>query len=773
MGRMDGGWLVDNQIQIDPETGERIGESAAIQIDPQTGERIGQKVPEANFAQKLFPGAMQQYADRMYKPAGSLAQSAKDIGAVALAGAGDIGSQVSRTLGKWFGGTQMEDPQGGMRKDKRMADDAAFDEHIARISTDPDMNSFAKHFAIRGLQAEKLLRNGMTGLEEDPTALIGTGLDAARGAGALIKKMVPGAKDAVLKIASLPHATDAIEAMAGGGAGKAAIQAGAAETPDDLAKTVLGSINKTNAGNEAFASQANALKQGDLSSGINAASPRPNGPLPAYDAGKTLEYSVKNAKNNLGDIFKAEQERTLEKSGVADDALNMTPVSKAAAIQGLETENPAQKKVQGFLSQINYNPAVGYGVAGNRTIEPKAISALKEVYDQLGTAKTTRDILDQRRLIDNKLHFGGAGDMPLFGKGSDSEWALKQIRNSLNDVVEDQFSRGGAGIPNKRTAEAFAKAWRANNENFSTVSDALGGVIDETKNKNAEEYTKAIGSIGTDNLKKVFETAAIHKELQPVAQELRSGFVDNLISKSTKNGQIDFDAMSKNWQGMEPALKATMMTPQQIKQIDNTLARYSATAVGEPESVGKFFEGGKSDLRTASKQLENIASPDKRHALKELQFLDDLNGLKGGDRLSNRAVAMAQAKQLGMSASGAVPVVSDIRTGKFGAAAAAGAAAGAAIGSHVPVVGTALGGIAGAATGVFAQSPAGAIFATRNLNKLLRLPGASNMPLAQRVAGMASQIAGRGTGRQAENLPPGLNSQPQTQNLPPSLQGAR
>lgn len=690
---------------------------------------------------KIFPNAMKAYDERMTRPAGSVTQSMKDIGSVALAGLGDVASYEQRLQGKIFGGTRMDDPLGGYRKDKRVADDAAFDKRIEAVSADPTINPTVKHFQIRALQAEKLLRNGMTSFEEAPISSVGAiGLNAVRGAGNLVKQAIPSIKNAVLRTANLSEAAPAVERMAAGGASREAIIQGAKDTPDALASEVLQNINKTNQANTDFANGANALKQGDLNRGLNAASPRPGGPSPLYEAGKSIESTVKQAKTDLGKIFKSEQDRVLDNSGVSQGKLNWSAPTKGSLISGAKLENPAQKEVQNFLSEIKYDPEKGYGVSGNRVVDQGAIKELQNVYKNLGTARNTRDILDQRRLIDNRMNFGGSENSRLFSKGSDSDWALGQVRDRLNTVVENQFKRQ---IKDPAQAEALAKAWRANNENFSTVYGTLDETFDKLKNQNPEKYSNSISSIGADKLKKVLATAEQYKELQPVAQELRSGFMDNLLAKSQKDGRIDFDAFKKNWQDTDSEIKKTMLTPRQIGQINLTLKRYEMTEIGDPESVGKFFEGGKSDLRTASKQLENIANPDKRHALQELKFLDDLNGLKGPNRLSNRALSMAQAKQLGMDKSGSLPIVSDIRTGKFSAAAGAGFAAGAAMGSHVPVIGTLIGGVVGGAGGAFAQSPAGVVWMFRALNKLK--PSSQIQTLRSLGTNAAEQIIGRGS----------------------------
>lgn len=672
-------------------------------------------------ASRAFPNFSREYDARMTRPAGSIGQSVKDFGALGMAGLGDLSSYEQRVMGSLFGGTDFSDPEGGYRKATRQEYGNWYDDRIRGIEEENGRGllTSAKQFPLK---LGRLASTGAVSFTEAPITTIATlgGLvpAALSGARGLLAKGVPAAKDAALRFGSLKGEMAAVERAATPAGRQELARAARVESPDAMAGEVLQDIRTANTGEQMATAAAEARRQQRLDQAV----PTAQDP---YFRGKQIQASATEGKQTLGRLFQEEQDRVLKETGVANKTLRW---KKEKGYSGLSStsnglENPLQRSVVDYLDEIKYDPFKGYGVVGNRVIEPGAINELKSIYHQVGKARTTQDALEMRRLIDNRINFGGEGNTRLFAKGSDSDFALTSVRDRINGVIEKQFSRA---IKDPKEAEALSKAWRANNEHYASVSDTLGEAADKLGGKNAEQYIGAIQSIGVDRLKGVFASAAKHPELSAVAKDLKDGYLDNMIHRASKDGHIDFAGMKKLFNAPESqALNEIMLTPAQRARIQFALNKFEKTRFPEAKEVGKFFEGGRSDLKTASDQLANISTYDKRFALKELEFLDALNGRFGDKAIAPRALAMSQARRLGMDEAGRLPLLPNIFTGKFGI---------------------------GGTPGALLQSPAGTVFAFRALNALERgarsgLPGltslskraASTFP-ARVVAADASQV---------------------------------
>lgn len=724
-------WEMDFQAEQNPVDSNAMPWDINFDQEAPAQQSVGQ-------LQKTFPKAVEaaespDQADTR-NPQAMAMEALKKYGSIGLGGLQDMFSMEQRSLGELFGQSKVEDPQGGYFKEAREKNNKFYDEHIADVESNPYLSDAKKKIYKTGLSLAKETAQAASQFMESPVSSFTQPLYNAGKSGLnLASKAVPAIKDAILKTADLGDANAAVEALAKGGQEADLIRSGAKESPDAMAVDVMGNINRINKSGEEFATQANALKQQDLEQGANLASPRKGGVVSPYEAGTKLELARVKAKTDLGKIFQDEQERLLTSSGVDKNMLRQTPVGKKSFIKGT-TENAAQKELQGLLKEWNYNPETQILEVGNRPISNAngAIDEIFDVYKSLGGAKNTKDILTQRRLIQNRI------DYRPIGMSKESDWVLKQVSNKLNDTIEKQFFIGNNPIiKDKKTAQIFSKAWRANNENYATVTNVMGDNFGDISKLNPEEYIGKINSIGIDNLKNMFQTSKKYTELKPVVDELRAGFVDNLLARSQKGGVMDYASLKRNWTNLDPALKKTMLTASQEAQINHTIDRYTKTAVAEPQSISRFFTE-----KNAEKTLMNIGTQDKIQALKELKFYDDINGLKGKDRLSEKAIAMYRARRLGMKPNGTLPISSDIRTGKAQMAASAGMATGASAGAAIAgPVGAAIGAPIGAMTGIFSQSPAGAVIAFKALNKI----GGKNITGAGKIAkNAAANISARG-----------------------------
>jgi hypothetical protein len=160
---------------------------------------------------------------------------------------------------------------------------------------------------------------------------------------------------------------------------------------------------------------------------------------------------------------------------------------------------------------------------------------------------------------------------------------------------------------------------------------------------------------------------------------------------------------------MDTDLKRTMLSRDQIKKVNYALADLSKYGFQTVTEIGSNVTG-KTENATV-KNLENIGTKDKRDALAQLKFLEDIMGVPRRDKLSVKAQDVYAGKQLKMTPEGNLPAVSGITTGKFMAGAGAGGAAGsAALGPW--------GFIPGMILGAYSQSPAGAVALYKAVSKL-------------------------------------------------------
>lgn len=682
-----------------------MGKYDALFQEPQAQPKPG--------AAWLFPSASQQEGE------GIGASAAR----VAL-GVGDVISTPDRFVAQ-ARGMSMDDPNAYLFRPET---EAAVAKAKADLAANPELMNYIPPGGFGGVpmmiptpaMAPGLIEQGGR-LASNPLAPLALGLKTMAQVPKWLESASPAIKEAVLRFASLKGEGAAVE-RAASKEGRRALAEGAKITPDELAAKLVPEIQATNAAEKAATGAAEARRQSLLEGAVGT-------PGDPYARGKAIQTTAQQGKISLGKAFQMEQDRVLKETGVADKSLRWKN-RKGIPGQGAPSvrqplENPIQREVVAYLDEIQYDPFKGYGTLGNRVVPPGAINELKQIYTLAGKARNTKDALDIRRLIDQRLNFGGEGNTPLFGRGSDEEFAVKTVRDRINGVIEKQFSRA---IKNPQQAQDMAAAWRANNAHYSEVAGTLGDVSDQLTGKNAEQFLGKIQSIGADRMKALTETAAKNPEIAPVVQELKSGYVDNLILKATKDGRIDAAKLRALYSAPEAQeMNKVMISPAQRARFEFALSKFEKTKFPEAREVGVFFGGGKSDLKTASDVLGNISSYDKRYALKELEFLDMLAGRQGADKLSGKALAMSQARKLGMDEKGGLPILPNIFTGKFAS---------------------------GGAPGALLQSPAGAVLAFRALNWIKGPEINALRSLSQKAAKAAALDAAPKQDRLAPNAVP-------------------
>lgn len=609
-----------------------------------------------------------------------------------LALVGDVASLEQRVFGKLAGVSNVSDIEGGYLKSARLAARKTIDSEIEKVKKS-DLPDFLKKASIIGLKSEDFLKDAILNAVESPisTALtLGTG-PVAKAAG----EAAPIMRRGVLRFGSLEHAEPAVARAATKEGRQELSHAAATETPDLMAREVRGAVEGVQEGT-----------QKELDNAITGVAPARKEP---FDRGESLYDALQKGRQAAGQKFEQGTQEALEKTGVSGAKIPWK-ITKG------QTENAAQTEAADLLKQIEYDPSKGeFGKIGNRAIGEKGIGFLKKWYDQLKAARTTDDVLTMRRLIDNEINFGGEKNASMFAKGSDDEFVAKALRDRLNNVIEAQFTRK---IKDPEAAKAAAEAWRAKNAFYSDVSGALGDVAGAMKDK-TQSYITALEGMDYKKLKSVMQAAQENpKELGQVADEIRGGIVDAFVNRSLKDGRIDYKAAKTAWEKIDPELRRVMFSTKQREQIDFALKKFAeqSDAGIAGKELGHYLS---SDEKTLSDKLGNVAQDDKRYVLKELEFLDALQGRSGKESFAYRAKAMSQARQLGMNSKGQLPMISGERSGKFLAGSGAGAAAGATIGGAIGgPVGSALGAVGGLTAGSVAQSPWGIVNIYRALTKL-------------------------------------------------------
>lgn len=465
-----------------------------------------------------------------------------------------------------------------------------------------------------------------------------------------------------------------------------------------------------------------------------------------YGAGKRIEAAAQTANRAAGEQFGASQAAILDAPTAR--VTKKKPTAPTIGGKGLQfggpegDQNAFELAVDSFLDEAGVGRGgKQYGVIGNVSIPPGAINEIRNMKSVFSTALNTRDMLDQLRLVDNRINFGGADGARLFARGSQEDLAIKSMRARLDDALEAQIGRAAG----KSKGDVLA-AWAAHREAFSNTRRVLESVQDGlgAGTVNQEAYINRIKNIGVDDLRRIAEQARTDANIAPVWAELRKGFYDAVIAKGIKDDGIDFDLMKKAWDGIDDELKLTMLPYQVASHIDDVLSRtklvdFAGQTLKETNRVAGF------DRQRLIGSLENAGTKAKRTDLQDLEKLDDLLGLEGKDRFSEQAKSFALGKQLGVTPKGELPLFSGSRTGARNTGALIGAALGAGGGySQGDGMGAGIGVPAGALAGMALQSPAGALAVYKILMKMQRAGAGAERASRPLVRSAGQQQLSRG-----------------------------
>jgi hypothetical protein len=442
--------------------------------------------------------------------------------------------------------------------------------------------------------------------------------------------------------------------------------------------------------------------------------------ISAGDQGTKITDAIEGAKGPMQDAWQAGDANALGDLRDADAAKLVRRGAKGK-MESVRTLVPKIGSILGEYKALSPEQGVSKITKG-------AAGAIKSV---LGMAERQANTIDDLINLKGQLRSmqsGGKFEGEIFDATTDDR-AFGQVAGAIDQAIEESI---GKAVKDKGQASAIISAFRANQTKYARLKDALGGLSKKLGQvQNNENIVAKVKAMGPEKAVELIQEASRNAPLKPVVEELRKGFVDDLLLSSVKGGEFDPQQFSKEWTDLSDDVKKAWLTPDQIKSVEKAVAK-GTEEIKDPELVGKTLFGA-GDKFLAEKKLANITSGAQKKALAELQALDALFGTE----YTKDAVAAYRGKQLQLGSEGKLPMVGNIRTGKAQAIATAAGAAGASMGASVGgPLGAGVGGTLGYGAGFFAQSPAGAVLMFRALNRLER--GASDATKAAVSQGLRS-----------------------------------
>lgn len=749
----------------------------------------------------------------------------------------DLGTWEQRFWGAVTGKTDMNDPEGGIRKEARKEYKAWYDAHIdelkASLSEKEQKNllnpkAWAVWYGVKTLQAGKLAADAGVALREAPvSAIAGTfgkllkaGVDlgekAAKGLAKKGKALAAGASKvppAALErgakdLEAVKAAAETEEELATGLADEVGAirtqnrQAFEAESAADQAAYDAEVARQEGAFDEgvraraaevdrrdrahgdaaarqeaAFETETAAQKQG-LAAGV--AQERPGAPLPTpgaispYESGKRLEGAVAAARKSIGDKFGKEMSKAFHQSGVSSQPLPQRVISESRGMKPGKVLGPdgqpipvevvkqyKQNPMEDFLDEAlrgaGYDPKKGY--QGNETISKAAVNWALERKAFAKNQRTLGQLLKYRRNFQDQLFRDSDGPTALFpksGQGAADYRFLKAVYDESNDLI--------ASLPAKHLGDqegaAFRDAFRQINADYSEVLGNLNDLAQGVgRAADPEDFMKKMKDIGVDNFKAFNQAAGKHPEMKQVVDEMRTMTFDNLLrlSLDPKNGNT-FDAQRfvNLWNAEyrdNRALLQEALGGERVARINQAVAKFKLpekpAPIPKPEAppmvarpvlpekpdklpaqepafpylAGKD-KNGSPNAKMIRDKLSNLGNAPNIFALRELEFLDNVLGLKGKDRFTERALNAQAAKELGIRKGGEVPTQNLKQTGFASGNKVTGAITGGAVGAWMDrMLGTngmlmAGGTYVGGAAGGYITSPAAALAVYKAMNRL-------------------------------------------------------
>lgn len=666
----------------------------------------------------------------------------------------DVGSFVTRAVGAMRGGKMSDEEGFALKKESAFAQGKQESDRksLSKDSGESEFKyrqRFAKEYGYQYTDPEML---DLGYRLVDPTNFVfealgaGTKL-AAKGIGA-IEKSAGGAKRFVSNLSQIDQKIlDRASTESGAKAlSQAAIDSKGGDlmpVADELSQRVQG----LNSGREALAEGSRSRQASQFEEGLTESltgNPKIiSGTSPGVQ-GERMKGVIDAAKKPMQDAFvQGDQQAVgrLRSAPVPQDvtssivekrvpildemgnpvlSLDKSPMFKTESVTVKSSAPAVVKELSGVLSEFKaLSPTQGVP-----KITKGAQNALRSV---MGLADKQANNIDDLINLKGQLrsmHSQGGFEGNVFDASVD-DLAFAKAENVINGSIEKAIQKA-----DPQNASKIIALTKANNEMYATtkktLSDLAGGI---GQTVNSDRLVSKVAQLGPQRGREIIEASRKNPVLAPVVDELRKGFVDDLLLSSMKDGVVNPQAFAKRWndaRALSPELKSTWLTKDQIDRIDGSVA-LGTMEIGKPGLLGEkiFGSATKPSLTAGTRRLENIGTDVNREALSELQFID---GILGTDYMT-KAKDVFEGRQLGLTAEGKAPLTPLSKTGRSGLGFQVGDVLGGAAGA---IIGILSGGLSNAAEGLiiggaarpvfkgaigYVQSPAGAIAANKILNK--------------------------------------------------------
>jgi hypothetical protein len=321
--------------------------------------------------------------------------------------------------------------------------------------------------------------------------------------------------------------------------------------------------------------------------------------------GGRIDEAARAAKRGLGESFGQMEDEAMAASGVGRQPLP-THYAPKRGEGGKFTKNQVQdvlRDIDSYVGEHGFNPAKGFTGQENG-LSRQAFAFVEEQKALLANTKTTRDLLNQQRRIGREIYDGKVGDVPVF-RDRDVVF-LEGFERKINEAVERQFDlivgEGPGQLPNN-VALAAKNLWNSQKLSYSqnrrlleAVDQKLGVSSGKT---NVEQYFNRIKNIGVENLEALRQAAQQSEAINPLYQELQSGFFDNLLKASTSKAPdgtltLSPEKLVTQWRTMDAGLKRAMVPEGVIGEMDELVevvarSRTNQAALTNPSGTARLL----------------------------------------------------------------------------------------------------------------------------------------------------------------------------------------
>lgn len=302
--------------------------------------------------------------------------------------------------------------------------------------------------------------------------------------------------------------------------------------------------------------------------------------------------------------------------------------------------------VRNRVGKLKYNEGADTFVYKGININPEVESIISNELSGISKNATgPQDILTRRRKIDNMLY-----DTEKFKKGTSERHALEEFRGDLNQMIE-------ADIRSNLLGDELADLWVATNKEFSDAVNVLDVFIERKYlgQANNMDFTKIINRNGSKKLNELKALAESNPAVKPFYEDIKTAYKNELMARSMNNGGLDLTKFMKEWTRDTQGIKPIIFDADEIKTLD------ALAQLGKQEGSIDKLTGTDDDVLNI---ISNIGNRARREGLAQMKTLDILLGNKKGEGLTDVALDLYKARQLGMDTRGKLALNSSLQVNR-------------------------------------------------------------------------------------------------------------